>query len=307
MPSCSTPMRTRPGDLLVGEHLDLGQPVQALRRHAVGAAQVAAVGQRDPQIGGHPAVPVDQAAGARGDVAGRGMGRPHPRVGQRVPGHGPNVVRRTATIGGRGSARSSACYGSVPPPERPAEDAPHSPVARERESNRVAPHRLRPLRPHLRRRPRVAGVLLRRLAGPAAHADPRSRRRPARRGRDRQLRPGRRRRRHARAGRLAGQPAVGARHGPARPGRRPADGLHRLPRLRGRVRRRRRPRRAAVVVVRPRRADRRLRPEHRLDRAGPLGRRPGRRRAADRVRVRVGRRRGGLRRRPAAGHASSPP
>ena len=70
MPSCSTPMRTSRDDLLVGEHLDLGQPVQALGRHAVGAAQVAAVGQRDPQVGGDPAVPVDQPAGARGTGSG---------------------------------------------------------------------------------------------------------------------------------------------------------------------------------------------------------------------------------------------
>ena len=59
----------QPDDLLVGEHLDLRQPVQALGRHAVGAAQVAAVGQRDPQVGGDAAVPVDQPAAARGRVA----------------------------------------------------------------------------------------------------------------------------------------------------------------------------------------------------------------------------------------------
>ena len=40
----------------------VGQPVQALGGHAVGAAQVAAVGQRDPQVGGHPAVAVVERA-----------------------------------------------------------------------------------------------------------------------------------------------------------------------------------------------------------------------------------------------------
>ena len=84
----------QPDDLLVGEHLDLGQPVQALGRHAVGAAQVAAVGQRHPQVGGHPAVPVDQPAGARATAPAAGCaGRTH-GSGSGVAGHGPNVVPR---------------------------------------------------------------------------------------------------------------------------------------------------------------------------------------------------------------------
>jgi hypothetical protein len=41
-------------DLVVGEHGVVGQPVEALRRHAVAAAQVAPVGQRDPQVRRHP-------------------------------------------------------------------------------------------------------------------------------------------------------------------------------------------------------------------------------------------------------------
>ena len=52
----------QPDDLVVGEHLVVGQPVEALGGHAVGAAQVAAVGQRDAQVGGHPAVPVGERA-----------------------------------------------------------------------------------------------------------------------------------------------------------------------------------------------------------------------------------------------------
>ena len=58
MPSGATADVDQADHLVVGEHLVVGQPVQALGRHAVGAAQVAAVGQRDAQVGGHPAVPV---------------------------------------------------------------------------------------------------------------------------------------------------------------------------------------------------------------------------------------------------------
>ncbi|MDQ0786224.1 hypothetical protein QFZ64_001721 [Streptomyces sp. B3I8] len=50
-------------DLVVREQVRLGQPLQALLGHAVGAPQVAAVGQRDAQIGGHPAVGVDEHVG----------------------------------------------------------------------------------------------------------------------------------------------------------------------------------------------------------------------------------------------------
>ena len=50
----------QPDDLVVGQQLRLGQPVEALGRHAVGAAQVAPVGQRDAQVACHPAEPVDQ-------------------------------------------------------------------------------------------------------------------------------------------------------------------------------------------------------------------------------------------------------
>ena len=44
----------RPQDLLVGEQLVGRQPVEPFGRHAVGAAQVAPVGQRDPQVPGRP-------------------------------------------------------------------------------------------------------------------------------------------------------------------------------------------------------------------------------------------------------------
>ena len=51
----------QPDDLVVGQHGVVGQPVEALGRHAVGAAQVAAVGQRDPQVGRDPAEAVAEA------------------------------------------------------------------------------------------------------------------------------------------------------------------------------------------------------------------------------------------------------
>ena len=46
--------------LVVGEHLGPRQPGKALGRHAVGAPQVAPVGERDAQIRVHPAEPVGE-------------------------------------------------------------------------------------------------------------------------------------------------------------------------------------------------------------------------------------------------------
>ncbi|CAM5511859.1 hypothetical protein STANM309S_04416 [Streptomyces tanashiensis] len=51
--------------LVVGEQLGPGQPVEALGRHAVRAAQVAAVGERDPQIRVDPAETVRRRGGVR--------------------------------------------------------------------------------------------------------------------------------------------------------------------------------------------------------------------------------------------------
>jgi hypothetical protein len=48
-------------DLLVGEEVVLGQPRHALGGHAVDAAQVAAVGDRDAQVTHRASVGVDQA------------------------------------------------------------------------------------------------------------------------------------------------------------------------------------------------------------------------------------------------------
>src|SRR5207253_11485171 len=45
----------QPGDLLEAKQVLAGQPLQALRRHAVDAAEVAAIGDRDPEVVGHAA------------------------------------------------------------------------------------------------------------------------------------------------------------------------------------------------------------------------------------------------------------
>lgn len=50
--------------LLIGEGLFRGHPFQALGRHAVGAPQVAAVGERDPEVTGDPPETVHQHTGA---------------------------------------------------------------------------------------------------------------------------------------------------------------------------------------------------------------------------------------------------
>ena len=51
-----------PHDFVVAENLVLRQPVQTFGRHAIGAAKIAPVGQRDPQIGGHSAVRIGEDA-----------------------------------------------------------------------------------------------------------------------------------------------------------------------------------------------------------------------------------------------------
>src|SRR5207247_6558096 len=59
-----------PGDLLERQDLALRQPRKPFRRHAVGAAEVAAVGDRDPQVVADAAERVDQPpfAGCIGDL-----------------------------------------------------------------------------------------------------------------------------------------------------------------------------------------------------------------------------------------------
>ena len=55
----------QPHQLVVGEHLGLGQPVQPLGRHAVAAAQVAPVGHRDAQVTTGATEAVEQARGGQ--------------------------------------------------------------------------------------------------------------------------------------------------------------------------------------------------------------------------------------------------
>jgi hypothetical protein len=47
--------RDQAGHLVVAEQSGAGQPVQSLGWHAVGASQIAPVGDRYPQVGGNPA------------------------------------------------------------------------------------------------------------------------------------------------------------------------------------------------------------------------------------------------------------
>ena len=49
-----------PNDLVVGQQLRRRQPFQTLGWHAVGAAQVALVGERNAQVGMHPSETVHQ-------------------------------------------------------------------------------------------------------------------------------------------------------------------------------------------------------------------------------------------------------
>ena len=84
MPSRSTPDGDQPDHLVVGEDLLVREPVQTLGRHAVGATQVAAVDQRHPEIGCHPAVPVGENV------------RRHPEESSQAP-----VVARPPAVAGR--------------------------------------------------------------------------------------------------------------------------------------------------------------------------------------------------------------
>ncbi len=63
----------QPGQLVEGQQLLAGHPVQPLGGHAVRAPQIAAIGQRHPQIGGDAAVGVEQRPVRRGTlrIAGR--------------------------------------------------------------------------------------------------------------------------------------------------------------------------------------------------------------------------------------------
>jgi hypothetical protein len=83
-------------DLVVGEQPLVGQPVQTLGRHAVGAAQVAPVGQADPQIGRYATVGVDEPGVVR-PALGRGQRR-HAGTAQRRHAENDSSHRARVTI-----------------------------------------------------------------------------------------------------------------------------------------------------------------------------------------------------------------
>ena len=98
--------RPRLPDVLAG--LRAGQPGQTLRRHAVGAAQVAPVGERHPQVGGHPAVPIHQAGGRVG-----GLGQEGDRHRSTVARQPASAVLAEATTASRyARPNSAACTSS---------------------------------------------------------------------------------------------------------------------------------------------------------------------------------------------------
>ena len=85
------------------------QPVQALGRHAVGAAQVAPVGQRHAQVGVHPAEAVLESLGGHGPQS-----RPAP-AGSRVAHPAPDSLGRcgrcgSCSVAGGCSSRSPSAW-----------------------------------------------------------------------------------------------------------------------------------------------------------------------------------------------------
>ena len=100
-------------DLPVGEGGLGGQPVQALGRHAVGAAQVAPVGQGHAQVARHAPEAVDEARA-------RGRGRPEARGtgGLEFEGHGATLPRSGAFL--RAAPLCGAASGTDRPRPRSA-------------------------------------------------------------------------------------------------------------------------------------------------------------------------------------------
>ena len=93
-----------PGQLLVGEQLVAGEPRHPLRRHAVRAAEVAAVGDRDAQVAVDPAEAVDEVGRGRGGAGNAGIVAGHRRGGYRTsaPTVGRLRSRGRHRAGGRG-------------------------------------------------------------------------------------------------------------------------------------------------------------------------------------------------------------
>ncbi|AAS03125.1 hypothetical protein MAP_0808 [Mycobacterium avium subsp. paratuberculosis K-10] len=92
----------QPGQLVGGQQLFAGQPVEALGGHAVTAPQVAAIGQRDPQIGGDAPIGVAQRAARRRRRGKRAVERPGRRSGSAWSAD----PARSASCGHRRSVRN---------------------------------------------------------------------------------------------------------------------------------------------------------------------------------------------------------
>ena len=95
-----------PGLLLIREQLVAGQPLHALLGHAVGAAEIAAVGDRDPEVGDPAPEAVDEGAGPSARTALR-TGARWPRGGLSGVDTAPIVRATSGTLRGRRIANSS--------------------------------------------------------------------------------------------------------------------------------------------------------------------------------------------------------
>ena len=124
MPKRSTQHPGDPLDLLEGEQLVPGQPLHALLGHAVGAAEVAAVGDRDPQVAVDAPERVDER---RRDHRHR---QAHGRPAQRstLSGQEQHVDRRRRP---RRRRRRAARPGRRPRPWRRAGAMPWPPAERD--------------------------------------------------------------------------------------------------------------------------------------------------------------------------------
>src|SRR5690606_14625021 len=79
-------------------------PVQSLGRHAVGAPEVAAVGDRDAEVAVHPAVAVDQRPGGGGQECGH---HSIVRPGRRRPTGEPERAAAPTLLACRIASRTS--------------------------------------------------------------------------------------------------------------------------------------------------------------------------------------------------------
>ena len=114
-------------DLVVGERLLGGQPVQALGRHAVAAAQVAPIGQRDAQVGRHASVAVEPVPSGRAWMCSpaQSRSRVHELRSRRgIPAESPLGAVRPGR-GTPGLAGRPAGPVAVPPARRAQAGQPH--------------------------------------------------------------------------------------------------------------------------------------------------------------------------------------